>query len=558
MFCKYCGRQIADDSKFCEFCGELVQRTQQSAPIAPDIGAPILKDEPTPVVPPVVTVPQPEPVASPAPEIPDFETVVPPVTEIPDFETVTPPEPAIPEVDVPEADVPDFAPPTTRPVREERPRHWEEEPWEEEPRPRRRKKKKRTGLIVGLSILGVLLLAGIGTLVWFLTRTPIVKVDVSQFVDFKVSGYDGYGVGTCELDTDGLERAALGEFPIGTDSKSRNKQIEYKEKAAKLKKAVTLEFEKRENLKVGDKLEATLKVDRSVEKELHIEFSTNLSVVYTVTGKDLSGSLNIKVLDEFYDIKIEGMSGNATAALVVKERKEDFFFKTHDGTEYTVEAALEDGSPLLKLHNEDGTVEPLALACELTPKDELQNGDKVTATLSGEAAEKLMDYGLQLESKELSKTVDGLEAWVTSVSQLDQATVEKWVADYGKTLETYLMDNWNEVLHGGNNLASPSVSIENLQCVKKIVAYSDNSNALFLEFTADLSDEAILMDNNGLSKRHFFAVRIENLVMDGEGKLLIERLKLPGDKGEGIFGAYVEYADLQAKTTDTYENVSES
>ena len=58
MYCKYCGRQIADDSKFCEFCGELVQKTPvvETAPVdsAESIGEPIVKDTGFAPIPPVM------------------------------------------------------------------------------------------------------------------------------------------------------------------------------------------------------------------------------------------------------------------------------------------------------------------------------------------------------------------------------------------------------------------------------------------------------------------------------------------------------------------------
>lgn len=526
MYCKYCGRQIADDSKFCEFCGELVQKAYTSEAEAPapepgaeTIGDPILKDtgELFVEIPPVM-----EQAAAPAPA-PE------PVAEDPAPTRVVehPVERAAPEV---------------------------------EPAPVQPKKKLSKGALWGIiGGSGALILTVVLILV-FALRTPTVKLDVSQYVDFKVSGYDGYGVATCELDTDGLERAALGEYPTGTDSKNRKKQVEYKEKAAILKDAVSLDFEKQENLSVGDKLTAKITVNRSVEEELHIEFSSNLTATYTVTEKDLSGSIEIDVLDEFYELKFDGYSGDATAMIATKERKDDYTFTTHDGTKYTVEPGVESpvGGLILKLYNEeDESTESITLECSLSAQEDLANGTEVKLTLKADAKDQLMEYGLSLTGTEMTAKVEGLSAFVKDIDDIDSATLQGWVDSYGKSLEKYVLAHWYDMVHGGNALASATVTFENLTCTNKLLGYNDTSNTLYLVFTADLNDEAIMMDNDGRPRQHYFAVAIKNLIVDADGKLLTDKLELPTDDGESYFGAYTEYTQLYDETAGKHESVNE-
>ena len=512
MYCKYCGRQIADDSKFCEFCGELVQKTPvvETAPVdsAESIGEPIVKDTGFAPIPPVMQ---------------EEEQVVEEPTR------VVPRAEPLPEED------------------------------EEEELPQEPKKQISKPLLWGLIGGGAGLVALITLILVLVLNKPPVKVDVTQYLDFKVSGYDGYGVAVCELDTDALERAALGEYPAGNDAKSRKAQVEYKEKAALLKGAVTLEFEKQKNLSVGDKLSASVRVDRSVEKELGIEFSTNLVRTYTVTDQDLSGSMELDVLNEFYALEFEGFSGDAIAKIVVKERKEEFYFTTHDGTEYTVEPAVETatGPLLLKLHNEDGTTEILTLECTLSAKEKLENDNEVKLTLGKEVKGELMQYGLSLKAEEISVKVEKLDTLVTELSQLDLNIVDGWVETYEEKLEKYLLANWNDLLHGGNVLASTTVEIESLTPCARMIASGKGGNALFVVYSAVLSDEVIMLGNYGNSMEHFLAVKIENIILDAEGKLREDQLKLPQDSGEGYSKAYTVYEDLYKATAGTYESVSE-
>lgn len=515
MYCKHCGRQIADDSKFCEFCGQLVQK---------------MYTEDTPG----------EPVED-----------IPAAIGEPIFKEVLPVEPADEPVIEPKEEPTRVMPvPPVPPV-------YEEEPI---PEPVPPKKKLSKGALWGIIGGSAALVLTVVLILIFALRTPVVKVDVSQYVDFKVSGYDGYGIATCELDTDGLERAALGEYPSGSDSKSRQKQTEYKEKAAVLKSAVTLNFDRQENVAVGTELVATISVDRSVEEALGIEFSTNLKVTYTVTSKDLGGSIEIDVLGEFYDVEFTGFSGSATPAIITKERKEKYTFTTYDGTKYEIEPVVQAplGDLQLKLHNqEDESTETVELEVSFSKTEGIANDEEIVLTLAEEAKQLLMEYGLSLTQNQLKVKAEMLDRLATDVADIDKTTLKKWIGEQGTKLEKYVLANWNDLIHGGNALATATYGFENLQCVGQVLAYDEAENKLFLMYSAQLSDEAILMDNYNMPRTYYFGVAIEKLIVNAEGNLLTDQLVFPTDDGKGYTEPYLEYADLYEDTAGLFENVSE-
>ncbi len=512
MYCKHCGRQIADDSKFCEFCGQLVQRmytedapSEPMADVGADIGAPIFKE---------------------------YKMEEPKVDPVPEYKE--------------------------EPVYEEAPPVVKEEEEESQPQPVGKKLSK--GALWGIIGGGAALVLTVVLILIFALRTPVVKVDVSQYVDFKVSGYDGYGIATCELDTDGLERAALGEFPSGTDSKSRQKQTEYKEKAAILKSAVTLNFERQENVAVGTELVATITVDRSVEQQLNIEFSTNLKVTYTVTSKDLGGSVEIDVLGEFYDMEFVGLSGNAAPAIITKERKDKYTFTTYDGTKYEIEPVVETplGDLQLKLHNqEDESTETVKLKISLSKTEKIANDEEIVLSLEEDAKDILMEYGLSLTQTQLKVKVEKLDRLAVKVEEIDNATLKKWIGAQTAGMEKYIIENWNQLIHGGNNLATTDNELNDLKCIGQVLAYSETENKLFLMYSAQLSDEAILMDNYNMARTYYFAVSIDNLLIDTEGKLLADQVRFPTENGEGYIGAYTEYSQLYKESAGQFKNVSE-
>lgn len=69
MFCKYCGAQNDNDSKFCCSCGKAIEEIVNEAPQQPPVNeVPVQQAEPQPVVAPVSPLPTPQPAPQPAPQ----------------------------------------------------------------------------------------------------------------------------------------------------------------------------------------------------------------------------------------------------------------------------------------------------------------------------------------------------------------------------------------------------------------------------------------------------------------------------------------------------------
>ncbi len=499
MYCKYCGRQIADDSKFCEYCGNLVgrDREMQPADLPAFIGTPIVK----------------ETVAEPVRE---------PVQQPPEAPVEQPPEEQLPE----------------------------------EPEEQLQKSKKgllwaiiggAAALVIGLVILLVSLLGGKPT-----------EVDLTQYVDFKVSGYDGHGKAVCEMDYDGLEVAVLGEYPKGSDSKTREKQQVYKEKAVLLRGAVTLVFEPTNNVKVGDVLSAEIKVDATIEKELDVQFGLTRKVTYTVKEKDLSGSSEIDLLGEFVMVRFEGLSGKASAAVIAKQRDKEYSIVSADGTEYTVTVEAGEGALSVKFNNTlDKSTETVTVACSLDKKTEIATGDKVTLAIDEGDKEALMEYGLVISKLSAEFVAEGLESLVTKFSEIDKKTLSGWKTTYGDTLKQIAEKNWDYYFHGGNAMTSVVKEMEEITCCQGLLAGDGEKNELFLIYSAKVADDAILAENYGLSKTLYFAVRVSNLRLDAEGKLLEDKVLLPQNNTDDFIGSFYDLDSLIDSIADGAEYVLE-
>ncbi|MBR5782871.1 MAG: zinc ribbon domain-containing protein [Clostridia bacterium] len=502
MFCKYCGRQIADDSKFCEYCGSMIARmpdTEQKPADIASLGDPIIKENPPVEQPPVEEVPATQP-----------------------------------------------------PV--------EEPPVEEEVLTEAEKKKISPALLWSLIGGGAVLLIALIIVLGMLLGNSTVFIDITRYADFTVSGYDGYGKATCEIDWDGLEVAAFGEYPDGSDAAGRKKQIEYKEKAAILKGAVKIRFEEKNNVSVGDVLVAEFEVDTKITEKLGLDISSLRRVEYTVRDQDLTGSTAIDLLGEFVDVRFEGLDGVATAAVIVKERTEDYVHNMQNGTEYTISVDVKtDALQVEFLNSADKSTETVDLSYTFDNNEGLSVGDKVTLTISSDSAKALMDYGLVLQPLSAEYTAEGLEKLVSDFSEIDTELLEGWKTTYAESLEKYIDEHWNECLHGGNFMLSITKGIEDMTYVQGLLITNNDpdgaSNELYLVYTANVWDEAILISNYGSPLNYTFAVRLSNLRVDSEGKLIEDKILLPSEEHEDFFGGYVDLAELVNEVIESTDTV---
>ena len=510
MYCKFCGRQIADDSKFCEFCGNLVQNNHA----AEEMGTPILKDVILPEEPENLE----ETVAFEPPTVPPEMSDEKEPETLEELEEIIPKQPAVPA------------------------------------KPKKKLSKKTLGALIGG---GAGLVALIVLILVLVLHKPTVLLDVTEYVDFKISGYNGFGVATCEMDWTGLETEALGEYPTGTDSKSKKKQSEYREKIAILKSAIKLDFTKKENVSVGDVLKATVTVDTSAEEQLDVKFSGNKTVEYTVKEKDLNGSSAFDLIDEFLQVNFTGVSGSAKAVPAIKERKEEYRFTTYDGTEYIINATVtEAGAVQLRFVNaKDDTYEEIRLNVTLDKTEGISNGDSVTLKLEDNATKALMDYGLSLSKKEAAFKAEKLNVPAAKIADIDSATLSAWNVDCGKALRTCVLKNWARFIHAGNNVQTKTTVMENVKMSNAALIVGKEESKVYLIYQADISDDAIALDMGG-TQTMFFAAEIDHIVLDSEGKLLSDRITLPKDTSIDLFkGAYQSYDQLQQELLMTTETV---
>ncbi len=488
MFCKHCGRKIADDSKFCEFCGNLTSASVEDT-------LPELSAEP-------IVIEQPSPEPPPAPEV----TSVPVAEEAP---TRIMPRP-------------EYVP---APTPKEMP-----------------KKKKKLSAAAWTAIIGgaVALAIIIGVVIAVSLAPREVELDVAQFVEFEAEGYDGYATLSASIDWTALEREVLGDKPNSSKGSSLKEIEVYNANAAALRGAISLSKKEWSALSVGATV--TTKVEcKEVELDGIDLFykNRNPSVEFTLEKEHLLQSSSLNVLKEFVDAEFEGVNGKGSIKIIAKAREKAYTVEK-DGIVYEVSVAVEEDTLSLRFKNtiNNASAKAVVLDYELDKSEALKNDDEVKMTILGDAADELIAYGIKLEGKDITFKVKDLDTLVTEIASLDEKSLTKWKKDYADKLKKYAEDNWDDCFHGGNATISEFTEITDIKAVQVVLCADEESNALYIVYTAQVADDMILADNMGLPQTFYFALRVaEDMYINAEGKVPSDSIKVLSPSGDKVICA---------------------
>lgn len=203
------------------------------------------------------------------------------------------------------------------------------------------------------------------------------EFDLSNYVDFNFEGYDGEGVMTYEVDYKGLMND-LEEAKVKFDKSD-------------VKDSIKVEPEKTTGLSNGDEIKIELDIKSKLEKNVKATF---ICEDYEITVKGLEER---KDFDPFAYVKVifSGVGPNGTATL-----------------------------------EKDGNSPITNISYKITSDNrgkKLKNGDTVTvkASVSGGLEKVCYDNGYKLTNDTKEYTVEGLDEYATSISQITPAMFDE-------------------------------------------------------------------------------------------------------------------------------------
>ena len=214
------------------------------------------------------------------------------------------------------------------------------------------------------------------------------KVDLNKYITISSEGYNSYGSATFDFDWDAYEE----DFSEKIKNKDKNDKSNDYEGAFEeaLDECIkTIYLDKTSGLSNGDEVTLKCEIDDEKAKEKYNVVFEYTEMKYTVTDLE-----NPKEFDPFENINVtfDGMSGSARASVDYKgnDAKSSYIYY------------------------------------EISPQQDLSNGNKVTVTASISDMEWFVqEFGEcpSVTSKEY--TVDGLKAYIQSASELTDENLAK-------------------------------------------------------------------------------------------------------------------------------------
>lgn len=249
-------------------------------------------------------------------------------------------------------------------------------------------------------VLGLISMAVVG-----LTGCGGTKVDMTDYVTVEFTGINGDGTAACQIDAVKLEQDLAGD----EDGQISQEELEKLAWITQFEMTLSCELDQETGLSNGDKVTVMVRYDEDFAKEN-----------------------KVKVTGEKKEFKVEGLKDPIEVDAFASG-----IFQSDTGVLLEYSGTAPDVS--LTIRNQC-TREPESLITYSADRTSgLKNGDeiRITAELSAQAAEE----GYVLKETEKTVTVEGLDSYVSSLSQLKEADKAEVLENAEKFFRAKAEDN---------------------------------------------------------------------------------------------------------------------
>ena len=264
--------------------------------------------------------------------------------------------------------------------------------------------KKKLWLVAVIALI-VVALIGIG--IW---RNAASIVDPTDYVITTVSGFDGNGNISVEMDFDALLERVLGSMPSDDTPKGHEDKVKYLEDTETIKNALSVQVDRSMGLKNGDYYQVTISILDPKAFDKH-----KVDLKNSVYQKTLQIGTNSAPFDkaidvdlfEYINIGFNGTDGNGYVVLPDTARNDELTLGS-GRTLRVLAQCYESWSGyvlMFDIADEFGVSIPLYIR----EKNGLTNGEMITVTLDEEKAKQLEDHGIRVTVLTKEYQVSGLE-----------------------------------------------------------------------------------------------------------------------------------------------------
>ncbi|MBE5911693.1 zinc ribbon domain-containing protein [Pseudobutyrivibrio sp.] len=324
------------------------------------------------------------------------------------------------------------------------------------------------------------------------------KIDLEECLLVDVTGFDGAGRLDIDIDYDTL----MWEISDMNDNISDDKIYE-------LVSSISFEPSEDENLSNGQEIKIKVKYKESLAKKCKVKFNAE-DITYTVEGLN-----EVTEIDpfEYVNVFFEGYSPNGSVEIQA-----------------------------------DGIEDIGALSYEADKTEGLANGDTVTVKCTSEES-RYNELGYKFTQTSKEYTVEGLEAYVTSPSEIDEATLarlqEKALAEITDDL-SYVTDLY-EIEHTDYTYEGMVVLTG-----KEMGQWNKNDNEVILIYSTTASCEDFETTTFYLPYRFEDVIKYEDGTIDYQNDEAVYE-----SNGDYYFGAgdyYKGYDDASTMFTELVRN----
>ncbi len=379
------------------------------------------------------------------------------------------------------------------------------------------KKKSKIGLIIAAAAIVV-----VAIIVVIIVMLQPKKIDVTQVIELKCTGYDGYGTAVAEVDYYKLYEAIAiakgdkdAEIKDEDDLEDLEDSMDDFRKISRCVEDIELKLKDAENLKNGDVLTVKISFDNEDAKEVGLEF-----------------------LGEEIQLEVEGLE---------PIKKIDPF----DDLEVTFYGTAPYGEIQYSYNGDTTYVSPYAF--EVENGYDLENGEKVTITYSSDD-KKTVRSGYIITKKEMEYEVDGLTEYVMTDEKLTDEFMDVLKKEAEDIISAYAANSYNDT----TSLGEISYVGYVFNHKKQESGGWGTQNSLYVIYSGLVTDTEHRFDDYVV----YYPVEFVNIMLE-EGKLsFADQYGIYGNSnfGDTWYGTsgYVNplrmYQDLITSYADEYES----
>lgn len=304
-------------------------------------------------------------------------------------------------------------------------------------------------------------------------------IDLNKYLTVEAAGYNGYGKASTKIDWNAIEDKYGSKLSFTDQAKEEfGEFLTYIAPIDFMQEYVNISLDKSSNLSNG----STITYTWEVQDEL-MDYLT-CKVKYENDSYNVSGLTDVGTFDAFADLNIEfsGISSNGNASI-----------------HYTGSDLTEDD-----------------FYCNETSG--LSNGDTITVSIEDKMEYYAENLGKVPETLEKEYKVDGLEKYLTSIAELDDAALTSMQQQASDVFNAHVAQSWGE----GEKLENLTY-IGNYLLTSKNQSSWNSKNVFYLIYKAQVRNE-YSNEEKSYNKVNdiYWYIEYENLIVSGDGKVTVE------------------------------------